>query len=113
MTGRAGVTGAAPRRARLRPFGLDPAAIRQAAIASCEPLLALAREHWAIENKLHYARDVSLSEDRCRVRAGARALACSETSSSQSSAEPSVPEARENFREDRQAAIAAVTARFL
>ena len=38
-------------------------------------LLALTRGHWAIENRLHYVRDVSFNEDRCRVRAGARALA--------------------------------------
>ena len=31
--------------------------------ASPERLLTLAREHCAIENKLHYARDVSLGED--------------------------------------------------
>lgn len=38
-------------------------------------LLALSRGHWAIENKLHWVRDVTMKEDRCRVRAGARALA--------------------------------------
>ena len=46
-----------------------------AAEAGPERLLELARAHWAIENKLHWVRDVSMSEDRCRVRAGARALA--------------------------------------
>lgn len=30
-------------------------------------LLALLRTHWAIENQLHYVRDVSLHEDACRL----------------------------------------------
>lgn len=33
-------------------------------------LLELARGHWAIENSLHHARDVTLGEDACRVRTG-------------------------------------------
>jgi hypothetical protein len=32
--------------------------------------LALTRLHWSIENGLHYVRDVTLGEDRCRVRKG-------------------------------------------
>ena len=39
--------------------------------ASAARLLALARGHWGIENKLHYVRDVTLGEDGCRVRKGA------------------------------------------
>lgn len=31
-------------------------------------LLALKRGYWGIENKLHYRRDVSLNEDRCRLK---------------------------------------------
>lgn len=31
-------------------------------------LLALTREHWGIENGLHYKRDVTLGEDGSRVR---------------------------------------------
>ena len=31
-------------------------------------LLAVARGHWAIENKLHWMLDVHFDEDRCRVR---------------------------------------------
>ena len=38
-------------------------------------LMALARAHGAIENRLHYVRDVSFNEDRCRSRAAARPLA--------------------------------------
>lgn len=33
-------------------------------------LLELIREHWAIENRLHYRRDVTLEEDACQVRKG-------------------------------------------
>jgi predicted transposase YbfD/YdcC len=31
-------------------------------------LLPLIRRHWEIENRLHYVRDVTFGEDRCRVR---------------------------------------------
>lgn len=33
-------------------------------------LLALLRDHWRIENQLHFVRDVTLGEDACRVRTG-------------------------------------------
>lgn len=38
--------------------------------ASATQLLAVARTHWSVENRLHYVRDVSLGEDACRVRSG-------------------------------------------
>jgi hypothetical protein len=38
--------------------------------ADAERLLALDRGHWGIENGLHHVRDVSLGEDRCRIRTG-------------------------------------------
>jgi len=38
--------------------------------ASPERLLHLVREHWAIENRLHWRRDVTLREDHCQVRKG-------------------------------------------
>lgn len=31
-------------------------------------LLSLVREHWGIENRLHYIRDTVFREDACRVR---------------------------------------------
>ena len=38
--------------------------------APAERLLRVARQHWHIENKLHYVRDVTMGEDACRVRSG-------------------------------------------
>lgn len=38
--------------------------------ASAEQMLRLWREHWHIENKLHYVRDVTYKEDKSQVRAG-------------------------------------------
>ena len=86
-----------------------------AAEAGPERLLELSRTHWAIENRLHYVRDVSFNEDRCRVRAGARPLAAIRNLVLYliRSRGLSVPEARENFREDRAHAIAIVTGRIL
>jgi hypothetical protein len=34
-------------------------------------LLRFSRVHWAIENQLHYVRDVTLGEDASRIRSGA------------------------------------------
>ena len=46
--------------------------------ASPEDLLALVRNHWHIENRLHYVRDFTYDEDWCRVRVRnlPRILAC-------------------------------------
>jgi hypothetical protein len=41
--------------------------------ADAERLLDLVRAHWGIENRLHYVRDETLGEDRCRVRKGSAA----------------------------------------
>lgn len=38
--------------------------------ANAQCLSGLVREHWGIENGLHYVRDVTLGEDACRVRKG-------------------------------------------
>jgi hypothetical protein len=39
--------------------------------ATAAELLHLVRGHWAIENRLHYVRDVTLGEDASQVRTGA------------------------------------------
>jgi hypothetical protein len=56
-----------------------------------------------------------MSEDRCRVRAGARPLASLRNlvTSLIRKRGLSIPAARENFREDRTEAITAVTGRIL
>jgi predicted transposase YbfD/YdcC len=38
--------------------------------ADAADLLELLRDHWRIENCLHYVRDVTLGEDASRVRSG-------------------------------------------
>ncbi|AWM37633.1 hypothetical protein GobsT_43700 [Gemmata obscuriglobus] len=38
--------------------------------ANAATLLTILRDHWQIENGLHYVRDVTLGEDACRVRKG-------------------------------------------
>jgi predicted transposase YbfD/YdcC len=86
-----------------------------AAEADPRRLLDLARAHWGIENKLHWRRDASMNEDRCRVRAGARALAALRNLvlSMLRATEVSVPAAREAYACDRSAALQAVTGRIL
>jgi predicted transposase YbfD/YdcC len=83
--------------------------------AGPERLLELNRAHWAIENKLHHVRDVTLNEDRCRVRTGARSLATLRNTVLFLIRKRglAIPEARENFREDRAEAIKALTGRIL
>ena len=46
--------------------------------AGPEELAALVRRHWHIENRLHYVRDFTYDEDRCRAHVGnlPRNLAC-------------------------------------
>jgi predicted transposase YbfD/YdcC len=46
-----------------------------AAPASARHLLDLNRQHWAIENKLHYCRDVTFHEDACTLGLGHAAQA--------------------------------------
>ena len=48
-------------------YGITSLTRRQ---ADARRLLGLTREHWGIENRLHYVRDETLGEDRCRVRRG-------------------------------------------
>ena len=66
-------------------------------------------------HRLHHVRDVSMDEDRCRARAGGRALASIRNLvlSLIRASGLAVREARENFREDRAHAIAVVTGRIL
>lgn len=42
----------------------------QAVIASPKELLRFSREHWAVENKLHWKKDTIFLEDRCTNRKG-------------------------------------------
>jgi hypothetical protein len=46
--------------------------------ADANRLLQLVRGHWSIENRLHWVRDVTFDEDRCRIRkgSGAQNMAC-------------------------------------
>jgi predicted transposase YbfD/YdcC len=39
--------------------------------ADAQALLRVTREHWGIENKVHWVRDVTFDEDRHQVRKGA------------------------------------------
>ena len=36
--------------------------------ASAKQILKLNQQHWHVENRLHYRRDVTLGEDACQVR---------------------------------------------
>lgn len=49
-------------------YGITSLSMTQANAAT---LLVILRNHWQIENGLHYVRDVTLGEDACRVRSGA------------------------------------------
>jgi predicted transposase YbfD/YdcC len=49
-------------------YGLSSLPLAKAPAAR---MLALVREHWAIENRLHWRRDVTLGEDACQTRTGA------------------------------------------
>jgi len=48
-------------------YGITSLSVEQ---ADAQRLLDLVRDHWKIENRLHYVRDVTLGEDACRVRRG-------------------------------------------
>jgi predicted transposase YbfD/YdcC len=48
-------------------YGLSSLSMR---LAPPTRVLSLVRDHWAIENKLHYRRDGSLGEDACQTRTG-------------------------------------------
>jgi len=85
--------------------------------ANPDTLLALWRDHWLIENRLHWRRDVTLREDHSPVRSGAspRAMAALRNTLLnivRDAAEP-LPEIREIFAENRLKAIAAARQGFL
>ena len=42
-----------------------------ATAAGADRLLHCSREHWGIENRLHWVRDVTFDEDRSQIRTGA------------------------------------------
>ncbi len=48
-------------------YGLSSLSMQQ---APPQRLLHLIRDHWAIENRLHWRRDVTLGEDACQTRTG-------------------------------------------
>jgi len=83
--------------------------------ADAARLLALSRNHWTIENRLHYVRDVTCREDQCRTRARAapQVLAALRntvlTIIRRSGRKP--VEGFEHFAEHRQAALDAATGR--
>ena len=37
-------------------------------VAGADRLLRILREHWHIENRVHWVRDVTFDEDRCQIR---------------------------------------------
>jgi len=48
-------------------YGLSSLSLQQ---APAPRMLSLVRDHWAIENRLHWRRDVTLGEDACQTRTG-------------------------------------------
>jgi predicted transposase YbfD/YdcC len=85
--------------------------------AKPDDLLALLREHWLIENRLHWRRDTALAEDACRVRSGnaPQALAALRNVVLRIADNQPGPlrAVRETFAENRADAIAAITQRIL
>ena len=83
--------------------------------ASPARLLGLNRDHWGVESRLHWRRDVSMSEDRSPGRAGARVMATMRNLvlSMLCRSKVSVPAARENYAADRVSALEAVIGRIL
>ena len=83
--------------------------------AGAAALLALSREHWGIENRLHYVRDVSYREDQARTRVGnaPQALAACRNTALTLLRRMGlrVVEGFEHFAEHRAQAIAAVLRR--
>ena len=83
--------------------------------AAPKRLLGLNRDHWGVESKLHWRRDVSMNEDRSPGRAGARVMATMRNLvlSMLRGSKVSVPAARENYAADSGSALEAVMGRIL
>ena len=81
--------------------------------ASAAKLLRMSQRHWAIENSLHYVRDVTFLKDRCRTRSRnlAQTLAAARNTVItllRRAEYAEIPEGLEDFAEDRMRAIRAV-----
>lgn len=85
--------------------------------ADPDTLLDLWRDHWLIENRLHWRRDVTLREDHSSIRSGTSPRAVAALRNTMLAivhdiAEP-LTEIREIFAENRIKAIAAARQGFL
>jgi len=85
--------------------------------AAPDALLTLVRDHWGIENRLHWRRDVLLNEDASRIRSGTAPQAMAMLRNTMLAiaklfAAP-IPAVRMAVAEDRCAAIATVKKAFL
>lgn len=80
-------------------------------------LLALSREHWSIENRLHWRRDVILGEDASPIRSGTAPHAVAALRNAMlrlvHALSGPLTEIRETFAENRCVAIATVKSGFL
>lgn len=84
--------------------------------ASPERLLAVVRQHWQIENGLHYRRDNTLQEDHCTLRRGHAAQAMAVINNVLlglllRQGVTNVPDARRNFAADPKQALPLILAR--
>lgn len=85
--------------------------------ASCEQLLELNRQHWRIENNLHWVRDTAFAEDASRIRSrnAPQALAALRNTTLRLLAPFKAPirATRQAFAEDRLKAITMAVQGFL
>jgi len=85
--------------------------------AGPDDLLALWRDHWRIENQLHWRRDVILREDHSTIRSGTapQAMAALRNTILRLTSRASAPtaETRQTFAENRCRAITTVKNGFL
>lgn len=69
-------------------------------VAPPSQVAAWIRGHWAIEDRLHYVRDVTFDEDRCRVRTGSGAEVMA--TPAQPGDQPAPPRRTEQHRQSHQ-----------